>query len=62
MSKLCVCGRCTGDILHAPHCGHFIENDGRCSCGGTGLWLDLQRDEIERLYGPAPEWMRRGRR
>lgn len=53
MSQLCVCGRCTGDILHAPHCGHFIENDGRCSCGATVNWLFKQREEIERLYGPA---------
>lgn len=45
MPNLCVCGRCTGDILHAPHCGHFIENDGRCSCGGTVEWLFKQRDE-----------------
>lgn len=49
ISALCVCGRCTGDILHAPHCGHFI--DGRCSCGGTVNRLFRQSEEIERLYG-----------
>lgn len=54
---LCHCGRCTGQVLHAPDCGHF--GIGNCTCGATGRWLDARADAFNAKHPEYANFMRR---